>query len=446
MAAVPTGDRWAQATAAALLLVALAFGGGLSGRGDLMVQALAVLALGVAIARWRWGALGPAQKAMAWLLAAACAVAALQLVPLPVAVFERLPGRAPLVAELHAAGLRPAWLAMSLDGWATLRALLALVAFSAMWMLCTTLSMDARVRLLKLAVLAALPLALLGFAQASMKRDTTGANALFANRNHFATLMAMLLPLAFAAAREARARRLPGGAAPWLACAVILLLGAAMSFSRTGFLLACLATVAVLVAQATLRGRQAEGGGANAPGGIAGAGPGAWAALALAAAGIGYFAMDRLGARFASDVAEDLRWTLFSQSWPLLQAWWPWGSGLGSFATVHGAAEPLQALGQYVAAPYAHDELLQLAIEAGLPGLVLAGAFLAEVAVVVASAFGRSRPGGEWRLAAAIAVLVPLLHSLVDYPLRTLACSLLLALLLSLGLQPPRGSVPNGRP
>ena len=42
------------------------------------------------------------------------------------------------------------------------------------------------------------------------------------------------------------------------------------------------------------------------------------------------------------------------------------------------------------------------------------------------------------RLAILSATLVPLLHSLVDYPLRTLACSVLLALLLSLGLHPRR--------
>lgn len=429
MAARPLAERWAQGIAALLLLLAMGVGGGLSGGGDGLVHAMAVIALGVAISRWRWDALGRAQKAMAWLLAAAIALALLQLLPLPTSLFARLPGRAVLVAELQAAGLRPGWLAMSLDRWATLRAALALVAFSSMWMLCTTLTMEARLRLLKLAVLAALPLALLGFAQASMKRDTTGANALFANRNHFATMMAMLLPLAFAAAREARARRLPGGAAPWLGCAVILLLGAAMSFSRTGFLLACLATVATLFAHGSPGRGRASAGGATA-----------WLALAVAAAGVGYFAFDRLGARFASDLATDLRWTILAQAWPLLQAWLPLGSGLGSFATVYGAAQPLHSLGQYVAAPYAHDELLQLAIEAGWPGLLLAVAFLAEIAIAVAGAFGRQSSLGDWRRAAAIACVVPVLHSLVDYPLRTFACSLLLALLLSLGLQPSRAA------
>jgi hypothetical protein len=423
-------ERLATGVAAALLLVAIVFGGGLSGRGDTLVHATAVLALGVALARWRWGALGRAQQAMAWLLAAAAALALLQWLPLPVGLIARLPGRALLLSELHAAGLQPPAMAMSLDRWATLRALLALATFAAMWALCTTLTMDARVRLLKLAVLAALPLALLGFAQASMKRDTTGANALFANRNHFATLMAMLLPLAFAAARDARLRRLRGGALPWLGCAVVLLLGAAMSFSRAGFLLACLATAAVLLANAPWRDRGKA------------LGAGAWAAVGLAALGIGVFALDRLGARFASDLGGDLRWTVLSHAVPLLQAWLPWGSGLGSFGAVYGAIEPLQSLGQYVAAPYAHDELLQVAVEAGWPGLLLAGMFVALVLVAAARAFARARPGGEWRVAAAIASLVPLLHSLVDYPLRTLACSTVLALLLSLGLQPSRGPAP----
>lgn len=432
MGTPPVMERWAQATAAALLLVALAFGGGLVGGGDAVVHAMAVVALGVALSRWRWDVLGRAQKTLAWLLVAALAVGLLQLVPLPAASFAALPGRGVLASELRAAGVQPASLAMSLDRWGTLRGLLAVATFGAMWMLCTTLTMEARVRLLKLAVLAALPLALLGFAQASMKRDTTGANALFSNRNHFATLMAMLLPLAFAAAREARIRRLPGGAIPWLACAVVLLLGAAMSFSRTGFLLACLATVGVLLAQSSWRERQVAGGAWT------------WLALAVAAAGIGMFAFDRLGARFASDPGTDLRWTILSQARPMLQAWMPWGSGLGSFGTVYAAAEPLPSLGTFVAPPYAHDELLQVAIEAGWPGLLLVAAFVALVLVAVASAFARARPGGDWRRAGAIAMVVPLLHSLVDYPLRTFACSLLLALLLSFGLQPSRAD-PAGR-
>ena len=425
-------DRWAQGAAAALLLVAMACGGALSGVGDTSVHFVAVIAFGLAIARWQWHTLGQAQKAMAWVLAAAIVLALLQLLPLPVGLFERLPARAPLVADLQAAGLQPHWMAMTLDRWATLRAGLALASFSAMWMLCTTLTMEARVRLLKLAVMGALPLALFGFAQASMKRDTTGANALFANRNHFAALMAMLLPLAFAAAREARARRRQGAGAAWLGCAVILLLGAAMSFSRTGFLLACLAALAVLLSQSPWKGRPSAGR------------TGTWLALGVAAVGIGYFAFDRLGARFTSNLATDLRWTVLSQAWPLIQAWLPWGSGLGSFSTVYGAAEPWHALGEYVAAPYAHDELLQVAIEAGWPGLLLVGAFLVEVAVAVTGAFAGTSAGGEWRRAAAIATMVPLLHSLVDYPLRTLSCSLLLALLLSLGLQPRRTPVATG--
>ena len=426
MAAPGVADRWAEATAALLLLTALVFGGGLHGGGDALVHAAAALALGVAIGRWRWGALGRTQKAMAWLLAVAAALALAQLLPLPISLFARLPGRAVLVSELHVAGLHPDWLAMSLDQWATVRALLALAAFSAMWMVCTTLPPQARVRLMKLAVLAAIPLALLGFAQASMKRDTTGANALFANRNHFASLMAMLLPLAFAAAREARTRRLPGGAAPWLACAVILLLGAAMSFSRTGFLLACVATLGILLAQAPWREFRSTGVMA------------ALVALAVAAVAIGYFSFDRLDARFSNGMGSDLRWTIASQAWPLLQAWLPWGSGLGTFSVVYGMVEPLQSLGQYVAAPYAHDELLQLAVEAGWPGLALAGALLVEVAVMAANALRSAGPPGDWRKAAAIATLVPLVHSLVDYPLRTLSCSILLALLFSLGLQPSR--------
>ncbi|CAN5214493.1 hypothetical protein BH11PSE14_BH11PSE14_02810 [soil metagenome] len=430
MATHTPADRWATGAAGLLLLVALAFGGGLKGGGDALVHAMGVLALGVALTRWRWRRLGRTQQVMAWCLAFAVGLALLQLIPLPIGWYERLPERADIVADLHGAGLYPHWLSMTLDHWATLRALLSVTTFAAMWMLCTSLPMELRIRLLKLAVVAAIPLALLGFAQSSMKLDTTGANAMFANRNHFASLMAMLLPLAFVAARESRSRQLPGGAVLWLATTVILLLAAALSFSRTGFLLACLASLAALLSQANRRSLNPSGS------------TGALAALAVAAIAVGYFAFDRLDARFASDISTDLRWTLLSRGLPLLQAWLPWGSGLGTFGPVYGMTEPLQSLGQYVAAPYAHDELLQVGIEAGWPGLLLAGTFVGSIAVAVAGAFRRHSPAGDWRRAAAISAVVPLVHSLVDYPLRTFACSLLLALLLSVCPQPPSRTMP----
>jgi O-antigen ligase len=88
-----------------------------------------------------------------------------------------------------------------------------------------------------------------------------------------------------------------------------------------------------------------------------------------------------------------------------------------------------------VFAERAHNDLLQLVIEAGVPGLLLLVAFLALV-ILAARSFlmGRTRTLADHGQhgVIAVALAVPLLHSLVDYPLRTLSITVLLGLLLSL--------------
>lgn len=409
--------RLPQAVAALLLVAAIWLGGGPKGLGDAVVHAIALVALGIAAWRWTAAERNPLQRALMGLVALAFGVGLLQLVPLPADVFAALAHRSEVLGQLHAAGLAPAWLPLSLDPWGTVRALLALLGFLAMWMLCSTLPAVQRMQLLQLAVAVTVPMGLLGFVQATGKLDTTGANGAFANRNHFATLMAMLVPFAIAAAKQSSQRRIGHGVA-WYGITAILLLAAAMSFSRAGSLLAGASALGAMLWLGTHR---------------RGTGPRALAVLAMAAAalGIAYFASDRLMARFHSDLATDLRWQYFHNAWGVLRAYLPWGSGLGSFRYVYAQAEPLSSMGEFTYALYAHDEWLQVGIEAGLPGLALATGFIGLVAAVAYRLAVAGDRAADWNKAALIATVIPLLHSLVDYPLHTLACSTVLALALS---------------
>lgn len=421
--------------AATLLLAALVLGGTLSGgTADSAVHAVAVIGLGVALLWWRPAALTVLQRGVLVVVVSAVALATLQLVPLGVEWFARLPQRAELVAELRAAGVAPRRMPMTLDYWGTVQALLALMVFLVMWMLCTTMSSSARTGLLKLAVVAAVPMALFGFAQASMKLDTTGANGLFENRNHYATLLAMSLPFALAAARQAMERTAVAFAVAWYAAVCVMLLAAALSFSRVGTVLAFLSAVAGL---ALLTGGASRRGSLRRP---------ALVSLAIAIAGVGYFASDRLVERFQSDFQGDLRWQIFENSWQMLTAYLPWGSGFGTFREVYAQFEPLPSLGEFTHANHAHNELLQNTIEGGLPALVLMGAFLGLVVAAAAAALFRRGAADYWQRAAAISVAVPLIHSLVDYPLRTLACSTLLALAVATLLSPERHEAPGRVP
>lgn len=416
-----------QAVAALLLVAAMVLGGREQGPGDAVVHAIALVAFGLAALRWHATSPRLPARALLWTCALALGWGAVQLVPLPVDTFARLSLRAEVVAQLHVAGLVPQWLPLTLDRWGTVRALLALGAFLAMWMLCMTLSRRERMQLLKLALAVAVPMVLLGFAQASLKRDTTGANALFANRNHLATLLAMLLPFAFACAFEARRRIV---ATAWRAVAVLLLLGAALTFSRLGSVLALSAAALAMMLVSS-------GGNTRSMAGRSSAWRASLATGLVAMLAIAWFASDRLLARFGSDPFGDLRWTYFRNSWHVLQSYLPWGSGLGTFADVYARAEPLATLGQYTYALHAHNEVLEVGIEAGLPGLLLLAAFACIVVAGAFRAFRHTPKSDHWRKAAAISACVPLLHSLLDYPLRTLACGAVLALVLSLLLERP---------
>jgi hypothetical protein len=423
--------------AATLLVVSMVAGGRLAGRGDTLVHLVALPALAFAILRWRIRALAtlPGGATLA-VLAGAALLAALQVVPLPEGVFAQLPRRAQVVAEWRAAGVEAAWRPMTLDPLGTLRAGLALVSFVAMWMTCMQLPAASRVTLLKLGVAAALPMAMLGFAQAGAKADTTGANGLFENRNHFATLMAMMVPFALAAAHDARARRPGARRIAWLVAAVALLLAAALSYSRAGTVLAFIAALASLfvIPRQRTDGRRRGGGWVSIT-----------AAVATAGIAVSYFAWDKLAQRFGSHLTEDLRWRFLVNSWPVMKGYSPWGSGFGSFAAVYGQGEPLASLGEFTFARHAHNELVELAIEGGWPALLLVLAFVCILATSAKSVFSAGGPDACWRRAALVSISVALLHSLVDFPLRAFACSMPLALALAVLLEAPfDGAAPPG--
>lgn len=416
-----TGGRPSLAVmlAATLLVAALSMGGGKAGSGTIVVHGLAGAALALAAFRWRSGLSTPFVRAMNWLLASAMLLALLQLVPLPVEVFAALPRRSAVVADLRSAGLQPAWLPMTLDWSGTLRTLLGLQAFAGMWFLASTLHVDERIRLLKLALLAGVVLAAMGFAQASAKADTTGAQATFANRNHFASLMAMLVPFAFAMSTRGGMRRLLAYCA-----AAVLLLAAAMSFSRAGSLLALSSAIASLLLLRQPRTHEKPRHVVAAAGSVL-----------LVAALVFYYAWEKLGARFGSSLVDDLRWKYLENGAHALAAYFPWGSGLGSFRWVYQGFEPETGMGEFTFATHAHNELLEIGIEAGLPALLVVSVFLLLV-IAAARAVGK-QPGAVWPRAAVIACSVPLLHSLVDLPLRTQACSITLALVLAVMCAPP---------
>ena len=333
-----TPDVVAEVTAGLLLVVAMVFGGGSRGAGDLVVHLVALPALVLGIARWRRADASRLQRLFLYWLMTAVAVVGLQLLPLPAAVFASMPGGAAVLAELHTAGLDPAWLPMTLDRWGSVRALLALLSFAAMWLLASTLDRAAHARLLKLAVAVAVLLALLGFAQAAAGHEPTlrfyafhntfGATATFANRNHFAGLLAMAIPFAIVAGHQAQQSRRPGAVLGWYGSAVLLLLAAALTFSRAGVVLATLAAGATVLL--LLR----QDGAAETPR-RRGTRRSLLILAVIAVAAVANYAWSGIADRFDQDPVADLRWQYVQYGVQAAAAYLPWGSGLGSFSAAY---------------------------------------------------------------------------------------------------------------
>jgi hypothetical protein len=93
-------------------------------------------------------------------------------------------------------------------------------------------------------------------------------------------------------------------------------------------------------------------------------------------------------------------------------------------------------------ANHAHNDVLELWLDAGAIGLVLVGMFVVWLALRSAEIWRRAPPEGanelDWTLVRASTIVIALLiaHSLVDYPLRTSAMMAVMAFACALLIEP----------
>ncbi len=115
----------------------------------------------------------------------------------------------------------------------------------------------------------------------------------------------------------------------------------------------------------------------------------------------------------------------------------PAGTGLGTFSTIYRRYEnPDRVTRQY--ANHAHNDYLEVALELGIAGLLLIIAFIAWWAMAVARVWRSDVPGAALARAGTVAIGIVLLHSIVDYPLRTSAIAAVVALACALLVPAPR--------
>jgi hypothetical protein len=147
--------------------------------------------------------------------------------------------------------------------------------------------------------------------------------------------------------------------------------------------------------------------------------------------------------RVEGQAIEDIRWPVARITSQAAIANMPFGSGFGTFVPVYERFAPRTLLADtYV--NRAHNDWLELWLTGGAPAIILALGFLAWFASAnfrVWSSGGQQPEAPVLDLAlaqaASIVIVLLLLHSVVDYPLRIPALSVLFAMACAF-LIPPR--------
>jgi O-antigen ligase len=122
------------------------------------------------------------------------------------------------------------------------------------------------------------------------------------------------------------------------------------------------------------------------------------------------------------DLGEDLRWPVAAITVRAAQANLPLGTGIGTFVPVYQSVVPRELVfDRYV--NHAHDDWLELWLEGGIPVLALALGFFMWLGSVGFRAWRSEQANldGNFARAGSIAVGLLMLHSAVDYPMRSIA-------------------------
>jgi O-antigen ligase len=400
------------------------------------LRALAAVMLAIAV----WFQTGRTVRRVMVPLVALLALAvliALQLVPLPPAWWSALPGHEPIVRLGELTGVADAWRPITLSPMKTANSLASLVVPLAGLLLVALMDDTHWRRLPWVFIGAGAASAVFGIAQILLPGvsglylyDITNdgsAVGLFSNRNHNA--MFLTVALLFSVLQLERAKwgtitpeTLAAGIAALVIFAGILVNAARSGLVGLGLVGLIFAIRAILQWRADRRGGQRGiplrvivGGGV----GLASVAlVGVFAALGRSPA------VERL---LEHDPGQDLRVTALPTVMDILRDFQPFGTGFGAFEYAFRMREPEDMLGpRYF--NNVHNDWLQFPLEGGLPaailGLLLLGLFALRCWRLARSGTGEG-PMRINAVAGALALLLLLIASIVDYPLRTPSIMLL---------------------
>jgi O-antigen ligase len=428
-----------------LYLLACLVLGGASNGGFLANGVLQALGAGLIVwAMWRPSAipLDASARPLGWFMIAALLLILLQFLPLPRIIWEWPVGRADLAAEGALIGIGHSPLLWGLLPYEAVK--------SAVWLLpamALTLAMlrrpDWQPQHLAWVVMAAMVMSVvlgaiqLGQGSGSPTYFYTITNngstvGFFANSNHLATLLLASLPFIAALISYQRKAGLEEFNFPFSAIgiglAALALTGIAVNGSLTGFALAgpvLAASTMILIPRSSLRKTSLV------------------LLLFVFLGGVSWMLLTKEGAQLIefehTQAPSSSRQQIWAKTSQAIVDHFPLGSGLGTFTEIYPRYEDTAMVdNEYI--NHAHNDYLELLLEFSLVGVVLFVAFL----VWWARNFVRiwmSQTANPFALAGAIASGTILVHSIVDYPLRTAAVSSVFAVCLCLmALRPLRRS------
>ncbi|MBY8823612.1 O-antigen ligase family protein [Sphingomonas colocasiae] len=427
------------------LALCLLLGGSVRGIwGNALLQLLALPLICVALAVRSETAAPLAARRLLAICCAAIGLVAVQLVPLPPAIWTNIPGRGDIAEGFAMLGQPLPWLPISLAPHGTLGSILWMLPAFAI-MLAALRLRSVRASWMAAAMLAVTVAAIaVGALQKSSGYPRTSpwyfyeitnfgsATGFFANVNHMASLLLMAMPFLAALLAAVRSRhgsntkRAQGLTALLAGAGVLVAIGIFTNGSLAGFGLGIPVLAASVFIALRLR-------------------PRVWHAGVLAILGIAATALvfsspfNNLTGDEAGQV--DSRYGSFRTGLIATAEHLPFGSGLGSFVEIYRTHEnPSQVTQTYM--NHVHNDYIELALELGVPGLALILLFLLWWTGQTI-AIWRSPDPLHFARAATVASGEILAHSIVDYPLRTAAISALFGLcvaLMALGSVPERKS------
>jgi O-antigen ligase len=371
----------------------------------------------------------PSVRTPLLLLAGLAGIMVAQLIPLPPAVWTSLPGHGQFVDSARVAGLDQPWRPISLTPDLTLAGLVGLIVPLAILVGYASLEPRRRPLLLSGFLLVAAASSFVGLGQISgggqspfytyRVTNLGAAVGLFANRNHQALLLAMSWPMLAVWATMPQRDPRSAAAARWVAggFALFLLPLLLVTGSRAGLVLGTLGIVGgallwrvhkIATPPESKRSRRFA---------VPAIGIVAILVLGLTIALSRAEAVQRL---LDLQASEDTRVAATPVMLDIARDFFPVGAGFGSFDPVFRVYEPLSLL-KPTYLNHAHNDLLELGITAGLPGILLAAVFLFWFTVTAMRVWNSNdlNVGAAIARLATIVIGLILLSSLVDYPLRT---------------------------